>query len=70
MMTQEQAIAFIRFMVAEYGAVAGPQRVAEKLGIAWETVYAWNRRGNVPAWRVKELDRIKPDFVVTAQAAE
>ncbi len=69
-MTQNQAFGLIQYAIASYGTVKGCELVADALGIAWQTVYAWHRRGTVPQWRIEALARIKPDILGSAQAAE
>lgn len=59
-MNQQKAYALIDYTIAQHGAVDGCQLIAGKLGISWNTVYGWYRRGSVPEWRVEGLERIKP----------
>lgn len=68
-MNQTQALAFVRYIMALHGSVEGCALIANKLGIAWETVYAWHRRDAVPAWRLEALDRVKPAIIGAERAA-
>jgi transposase len=59
-MDTQHAYALIEYTVKRHGAVDGCQLIGEKLGISWNTVYGWYRRGNVPGWRLEALERIRP----------
>jgi hypothetical protein len=69
-MNQHKAIAFIRYTIAQHGAIDGCTLIADKLGIGWQTVYGWHRRDNVPQWRIEALERIRPAVLGASQAAE
>ena len=38
-----------------------PEQVAERLQVTERTVYAWLRRGNLPALKLGRLWRIRPE---------
>ena len=42
-----------------------PEQVAERLQVTERTVYAWLRRGNLPALKLGRLWRIRPEDLET-----
>lgn len=55
-MDSKQAVAHLVSIVEKDG-VKGIQMLAAKMGVGWNTVYGWYRRGNVPAWRLQALSK-------------
>lgn len=72
-MTQDNALALLQRAISNFGIIRGCEVVASAMSapdmpVAWQTVYAWHRRGNVPAWRVEAVERARPHIQETAQA--
>lgn len=51
-MTKEQAAAYLQGLVDEHGTKVGIAKAAQAMGLKWNTVYGWWRRGSIPEWRL------------------
>ena len=55
-MDQSAARTYLDKLYAADGC-KGLQDFARKMGISWTTVYAWQRRANVPEWRLEAFTK-------------
>jgi len=58
-MTEKEALAYLAELVEEHGSKVGIAKAAQALGLKWNTVYGWWRRGSVPEWRFQAFEQAK-----------
>ncbi len=58
MMTEKQAVSFLKALTAKHGVQDGLQMLAEEVGVTWHTAYGWYRRKSVPQWRIDSIRKV------------